>query len=100
MQIILDKFFPSTKKDLKQLLKIIYQHLKPGGRFLLDVFSLTQLENFQESQTWEVCPDGGFWYPENYIALNRACKYPDNVTNIGYRKEESKQLLFVGYLLF
>ena len=64
----------------KYLLKIIYQHLKPGGRFLLDVFSLTQLENFQESQTWEVCPDGGFWCPENYIALNRACKYPDNVT--------------------
>jgi len=60
--------------------EIIYQHLKPGGRFLLDVFSLTQLENFQESQTWEVCPDGGFWCPENYIALNRACKYPDNVT--------------------
>ena len=42
--------------------------------------SLTQLENFQESQTWEVCPDGGFWYPENYIALNRACKYPDPYT--------------------
>lgn len=47
---------------------------------MLDVFSLAQLENFQESQTWEVCPDGGFWCPENYIALNRACKYPDNVT--------------------
>lgn len=30
--------------------------------------------------TIDVCPDGGFWCPENYIALNRACKYPDNVT--------------------
>lgn len=69
-----------STNDRKQLLKIIYQHLKPGGRFLLDVFSLTQLENFQESQTWEVCPDGGFWCPENHITLNRACKYPDNVT--------------------
>lgn len=47
---------------------------------MLDVFSLTQLENSQESQTWEVCPGGGFWCPENYIALNRACKYPDHVT--------------------
>lgn len=69
-----------SASDRKQLLKIIYQHLKPGGKFLLDVFSLTQLKNFQESQTWEVCPDGGFWCPENYIALNRACKYNDNVT--------------------
>lgn len=69
-----------STSDRKQLLKIVYQHLKPGGKFLLDVFSLTLLESFQESQTWEICPDGGFWCPESYIALNRACKYPDNVT--------------------
>ncbi len=69
-----------SASDRKQLLKIIYRHLKPGGKLLLDVFSLAQLENFQESQTWEVCPDGGFWCPESYIALNRACKYPNHVT--------------------
>lgn len=63
-----------------QLLKIIYHHLKLRGKFLLDVFSLTQFHAFQESQTWEVYPCGDFWSPEKYVSLSRACKYPPNVT--------------------
>lgn len=69
-----------STRERAQLLKVIYRHLKPGGRFLLDVFSLSQLENFHESQTWEICPEGGFWSPEKHISLNRASRYPNNIT--------------------
>ena len=67
-----------SAEDRALLLKIVYRHLKPGGKFLLDVFSLSQLEDFQESQTWEVWPDGGFWTPEKHLLLNRTYRYPGN----------------------
>lgn len=58
----------------------IYRHLKPGGCFLLDAFTMASCRNFQEKQTWELCPAGGFWREEAYLALNGFYQYTDNVT--------------------
>lgn len=69
---------PTT--DRKTILGKIYQHLKPGGKLLLDVFSMTKYNNYQESQTWEVCSNGGFWREDEYMALNGYYKYPEHVT--------------------
>lgn len=66
-------------EDRARLLGLIYRHLKPGGRLLLDVFSLARFQAYSERQTWEACPKGGFWSPEKHIVLHRACKYPGNV---------------------
>lgn len=66
--------------DRQILLKKIHYHLKPGGKLLLDVFSMAKYNGFQESQTWEICSNGGFWREEEYLALNGCYKYSENVT--------------------
>jgi len=66
--------------DRKKLMSRIYQHLKPGAKFLLDVFSLETYNAFQEMQTWEICSHGGFWREDEYIALFGRYKYPNSVT--------------------
>lgn len=67
-------------EDRKTVMETVYRHLKPGGKFLLDVFSTVKYDNFQEGQTWELCRDGGFWSGGEYVALNGNYKYPGSVT--------------------
>ncbi len=69
-----------STKDRQVIMRKIYHHLKPGGKLLLDVFSMKKFYGFQERQTWEVCHAGGFWRADEYIALNGSYKYLDNVT--------------------
>ncbi len=69
-----------STKDRQVIMKKIYHHLKPGGKLLLDVFSMTKFYDFQEQQVWEVCPDGGFWRSDEYMVLSGFYKYLDNVT--------------------
>lgn len=66
--------------DRQILMGTVYQHLKYGGKFLLDVFSMTKYNEFQEKQTWELCHNGGFWREDEHLQLNRCYKYSDNVT--------------------
>ena len=66
--------------DRKKLLRIIYQHLKPGGKLLFDVFSKETFHSFQEGKSWESCPNGGFWREQGYVALFGNYKYPDFIT--------------------
>lgn len=58
----------------------IFKHLKPGGKFLFDVFSMAKYNSFQEMQTWEICHNGGFWCKDSYVVLNGCYKYSDHVT--------------------
>ncbi len=69
-----------STKDRQVIMNKIYHHLKPGGKLLLDVFSMKRFYDFQEQQTWELCHNGGFWRKDEYIALNGFYKYSDNVT--------------------
>jgi SAM-dependent methyltransferase len=57
----------------------IYDRLNPGGKFLLDVFSINQYNVFEERQTWDI-QDGGFWSPEKYLCFNAYLKYHDYTT--------------------
>ena len=69
-----------SANDRKTLMQRIYQHLKPGGKFLLDVFSVETFHSFQESQTWELCKNGGFWRKNSYAALCGRYKYSPYIT--------------------
>ncbi|MGL5434253.1 MAG: class I SAM-dependent methyltransferase [Lachnospiraceae bacterium] len=69
-----------SQSDRKTLMDIIYRHLKPGGKILLDVFSVAWYKNFQEQQTWQLCHQGGFWHKNQYLALQATHKYPNNIT--------------------
>ncbi|MGG5311367.1 class I SAM-dependent methyltransferase [Enterococcus sp. DIV2381] len=66
--------------DRKKLLEKIYQHLKPTGKVLLDVFSMASYQLFEEKQVWDTCPDGGFWTAEPHVALQYNTKYNERVT--------------------
>lgn len=66
--------------DRRVLMEKIYRHLKPGGKFLFDVFSVSEYNRFEEKRTWEICHDGGFWRKEHYIAFNGCYRYPNYVT--------------------
>lgn len=62
------------------ILQKIYRALKPGGRLLLDVFSLAKFQAFAEARTWEHFPSGGFWQAEPYLEIKNCVKYPGHVT--------------------
>ena len=69
-----------SAEDRRVVLRNIYQRLKPGGKLLLDVFTMAGYSSFKERQTWESYPNGGFWRGDEHIVLERFCKYPANVT--------------------
>ena len=69
-----------STEDRHTVMQKAYGLLRPGGKFLLDVFSMARYASFQERQTWEICRNGGFWRKDSYIAVNRYCKYPDRVS--------------------
>lgn len=66
--------------DREVLLRNVYQHLQPGGKFLLDVFTMAKYAAFVEGKTWEFCKDGGFWRSEPYMALHHNCRFSNDVT--------------------
>ncbi|QNM05350.1 class I SAM-dependent methyltransferase [Qiania dongpingensis] len=66
--------------ERQAILGKIFHHLNPGGKLLLDVFSMNKFNNFKEQQIWEFCCNGGFWRPDEYAALSGFYKYPDYVT--------------------
>lgn len=69
-----------STSDRQIIMRNVYQHLKYGGKFLLDVFGTAKYESFTESQTWKFCNHNGFWREGSYLELNGLYKYPDNVT--------------------
>ena len=79
--------------DRKVLMRKVYSHLRKGGKFLLDVFSIASYDSFEEGQTWELCENGGFWSQEPYFALHGRYKYPENATlehTVILREEEAR----------
>lgn len=66
--------------DRRRVMTTAYEHLKPGGKLLLDVFSMVSYHGFRESQTWELCEGNGFWRREPHLLLQHSRRYPDRVT--------------------
>jgi SAM-dependent methyltransferase len=64
------------------LMQSVYNALKPGGKFLLDVCSSRMYGRFKEGRTWEIC-EGGFWSPENHLLFTSNVKY-ENLTVLNH----------------
>ena len=62
-----------------RLLPRVYRALKPGGLFLLDVFTPAWLSGQKEETSWESCPRGGFWSPGPHICLTAKSLYGSGV---------------------
>lgn len=69
-----------SASDRQVIMGNVYRHLKSGGKFLLDVFGTAKYDAFEESQTWTICEENGFWREGSYLELNGAYKYSGNVT--------------------
>ena len=69
-----------SERKRRTVMQTMYHHLKPGGRVLLDVFSMEKYKAFREGDTWELNPGGGFWREQGYVVLNRYSKFTEDVT--------------------
>lgn len=69
-----------STSDRQIIMSKVYHHLKPGGKFLFDVFSMAKYNAFQEKQIWEICHNGGFWRKDKYLELKGCYKYSNSVT--------------------
>lgn len=69
-----------SSADRMRLMRTVYNCLRPGGKFLLDVFTNVPYERFIETQSWELCEHGSFWSKEPHIAFYGKYKYPNNAT--------------------
>ncbi|WP_131026949.1 class I SAM-dependent methyltransferase [Clostridioides difficile] len=66
-----------STENRRLLMEKIYDSLKPGGKLILDVFTINKHNNFEEIKYWEINEDGGFWSNEKYMCLQDNCKYND-----------------------
>lgn len=79
--LIMCDFCALSPKQRSSLLRIIDQHLSPGGRVLLDVYSLSAFEKKAESSSFQQNLLDGFWSPHPYFGfLNSFTYVPEKVT--------------------
>jgi len=57
------------------LLKKVYQALRPGGKFIFDVF--TPRLRKKESRSWHYYEQGGFWSEKPHLCLESVYQYDD-----------------------
>lgn len=62
------------------LLSRILQSLRPGGKLLLDVFTLYKFAQFKEKRIWENNESGGFWRSDAHFTIQANCIYENHVT--------------------
>jgi len=58
-----------------ELLRRVRRALKPGGLFLLDVFTPLRGRGEEDSATWDAHPDGGFWSAKPHICIEAEYYY-------------------------
>ena len=73
---IINKDYPVLSlADRTKLLKKVYQALKPGGKFIFDVF--TPKVRAKESRTWRFHENGGFMCNKPHLLLEAVYQYDD-----------------------
>lgn len=66
---------PLSPEDRATLAKAVYRALRPGGVFLLDVFTPARHQGAPESRDWDYFPEGGFWSASPYVCLHSFMQY-------------------------
>ncbi|MCL2544450.1 MAG: class I SAM-dependent methyltransferase [Clostridia bacterium] len=62
-------------RERRELLRRVHRALKPGGLFVLDVFTPRRAAGRREAASWELHENGGFWSPEPHICLDASFFY-------------------------
>lgn len=74
--LIFGDFCPLGPSQRRRLLDAVRAWLAPGGRFVFDVPSSALFRGLEESASYEIAPDGGFWSPDLYFLFTNRFKYP------------------------
>lgn len=86
-----------TPDERKTLLDRVFCALKPGGLFILDVFSGKSFERKEETSSWTLYENGGYWSPEPHVCLEAVCLYESNMVSadqyIVITKEKAKEYI-------
>ena len=84
-----------TPDERKILINNVHKALKPGGIFILDVFTDKHFSMKQSKTSWTFYENGGFWSAEPHICLEATYLYENNtvageqiiiITNKGIKK--------------
>jgi len=73
--MIMCDFCALSPTQRKGLLDKFHQIVKPGGRVLLDVYSLLAFEQREESATYALNQLDGFWSPDRYYGFVNTFRY-------------------------
>ena len=71
-----------TPDEHQILIPKVYQALKPGGVFILDVFTEKHFADKKDGTSWAVHEQGGFWSSEPHICLNATHMYENNTVSV------------------
>ncbi len=69
-----------STRNRAALISGIYRGLKPGGKFILDVFTPVQHHGKKETSDWKYCPDSSFWSSQPHLCLNSFYRYDEDNT--------------------
>lgn len=71
-----------TPDERQTLVQKVYTALKPGGLFILDVFSEKHFAGKINSTSWALYESGGFWSPEPHICLEATYLYKNSTVAV------------------
>ncbi len=69
-----------STQDRAALARRIYRGLKPGGKFILDVFTPVEHQDKKETRDWQYQPNSGFWSDRPHLCLNSFYRYDEDTT--------------------
>ena len=68
----------NSERDV--LLQNVYKALKPGGKFIFDIYTESPTDQEKNNRSWDY-NDNAFWAEEKYVALSQNFYYPaENVS--------------------
>ncbi|MGG0822423.1 class I SAM-dependent methyltransferase [Paenibacillus turicensis] len=67
-----------TYNERQTLLGKVFCALKPGGQFIFDVFTKKTQQSTQDTSSWSMYQDGGFWSAEPHLCLEAEYYFENN----------------------
>jgi len=71
-----------TPDERKTLVGKVYSALKPGGIFILDVFTEKYVSKAPEKATWTLYDNGSFWSADTHICLEASYLFKDDMAAV------------------
>lgn len=71
-----------TDTEREQSLPRVWRALKPGGKFVFDVWAPAHFADLVEARSWDFNPSGGFWHGEPYLALREVFRFAETMVEL------------------